>query len=82
MAHDLTATVIGFSGTGLLLLAFVLTALAVYVYSRSWVLTVLPLACSLASVVWQFGSAPVVELVCHEPGHYQTGEVLTVLVEP
>ena len=34
------------------------------------------------SIVWQFGPAPVVELVCHEPGHYQTGEVLTVLVEP
>jgi len=38
------------------LLAFLLTAAAVYVYSRSWVLTVLPLACSLASVVWQFGT--------------------------
>ncbi len=38
------------------LLAFILTAAAVYVYSRSWVLTVLPLACSLTSVVWQFGT--------------------------
>jgi uncharacterized protein len=38
------------------LLAFVLTALSVYVYSRSLVLTILPLACSLASVVWQFGT--------------------------
>jgi predicted RND superfamily exporter protein len=38
------------------LLAFMLTAAAVYMYSRSWVLTVLPLACSLASVVWQFGT--------------------------
>lgn len=38
------------------LLAFLLTAAAVYVYSRSWVLTVLPLVCSLASVVWQFGT--------------------------
>jgi uncharacterized protein len=37
-------------------LAFMLTAAAVYMYSRSWVLTVLPLACSLASVVWQFGT--------------------------
>jgi len=35
-------------------LAFVLTALAVYMYSRSWVLTFLPLFCSLTSVVWQF----------------------------
>src|SRR6266542_4287554 len=38
------------------LLAFLLTAVAVYVYSRSWALTVLPLVCSLASVVWQFGT--------------------------
>ncbi len=38
------------------LLAFVLTALSVYVYSRSWALTALALVCSLASVVWQFGT--------------------------
>lgn len=37
-------------------LAFLLTAASVYVYSRSWALTVLPLICSLASVVWQFGT--------------------------
>ncbi|MCU7646480.1 efflux RND transporter permease subunit [Pseudomonas piscis] len=37
-------------------LAFVLTALAVYWYTRSWVLTCLPLGCSLVSVVWQFGT--------------------------
>lgn len=37
-------------------LAFVLTALAVYGYTRSWVLTLLPLLCSLVSVVWQFGT--------------------------
>jgi len=36
-------------------MAFVLTGLAVYVYSRSWVLTMLPLATSLVSGVWQFG---------------------------
>jgi hypothetical protein len=35
-------------------LAFVLTAAAVYYYSRSWILTFLPLFCSLVSVVWQF----------------------------
>ncbi|MBW1688179.1 MAG: MMPL family transporter [Deltaproteobacteria bacterium] len=35
-------------------LAFVLTAAAVYLYSRSWILTFLPLVCSLTSVVWQF----------------------------
>ncbi|CAG0958535.1 Sulfolipid-1 exporter MmpL8 [Burkholderiales bacterium] len=38
------------------LLAFVLTALSVYVYSRSWALTLLTLLCSLVSVVWQFGT--------------------------
>ena len=38
------------------LLAFLLTAASVYIYSRSVVLTVLPLVCSLASVVWQFGT--------------------------
>ncbi|MBC3436535.1 MMPL family transporter [Pseudomonas sp. BW16M2] len=37
-------------------LAFVLTALAVYWYIRSWRLTVLALVCSLVSVVWQFGT--------------------------
>ncbi|MBW2232686.1 MAG: RND family transporter [Deltaproteobacteria bacterium] len=36
-------------------LAFLLTAGAVYYYSRSWILTFLPLICSLISVVWQFG---------------------------
>jgi predicted RND superfamily exporter protein len=35
-------------------LAFLLTAAAVYYYSRSWILTFLPLFCSLTSVVWQF----------------------------
>ncbi len=38
------------------LLAFLLTAAAVYIYSRSFALTALPLLCSLASVVWQFGT--------------------------
>lgn len=37
-------------------LAFALTALAVYWYTRSQVLTTLPLVCSLVSVVWQFGT--------------------------
>jgi predicted RND superfamily exporter protein len=37
-------------------LAFVLTAAAVYYYSRSWILTVLPLLCSLTSVVWLFAA--------------------------
>ncbi len=37
-------------------LAFILTAGAVYYYSRSWILTFLPLLCSLTSVVWLFGA--------------------------
>jgi len=37
-------------------LAFVLTAGAVYYYSRSWILTSLPLLCSLTSVLWLFGA--------------------------
>tara|TARA_B100001057_G_scaffold457654_1_gene506164 strand:+ start:1544 stop:4222 length:2679 start_codon:yes stop_codon:yes gene_type:complete len=37
------------------IIAFILTILAVYWYSRSWTLTFLPLICSLTSLVWQFG---------------------------
>jgi uncharacterized protein len=37
------------------LLAFVLTTIAVYAYSRSVVLTLLAVFCSAISVVWQFG---------------------------
>jgi predicted RND superfamily exporter protein len=37
-------------------IAFLLTAVAVYWYCRSIRLTVLPLACSLVSLVWQFGT--------------------------
>ncbi len=37
-------------------LAFVLTALAVYWYCRSWAFTAVALSCSLVSLVWQFGS--------------------------
>ena len=37
-------------------LAFALTAAAVWWYCRSVKLTVLPLVCSLASLVWQFGT--------------------------
>ena len=38
------------------LLAFVLTAAAVYMYTRNWKMMILPLFCSLVSVVWQFGT--------------------------
>ena len=41
---------------GFFALAFLLTLLAVYWYTRSWALTFLPLCCSLVSVVWQFGT--------------------------
>jgi predicted RND superfamily exporter protein len=37
-------------------IALVLTALAVYWYCRSIAFTLLPVACSLASLVWQFGT--------------------------
>lgn len=38
--------------------AFVVTALLVYVYAQSWKLAVVPLACSLMAVVWQLGLLP------------------------
>ncbi len=37
-------------------LATLLTVLAVYWYCRSWLLTLLPIFCSMVSVVWQFGA--------------------------
>ncbi len=37
-------------------LAMLLTALSVYWYSRSLLLTILVIACSMTSVVWQFGT--------------------------
>ena len=41
---------------GFFALATVLTALAVYWYCRSLLLTLLPIFCSMVSVVWQFGT--------------------------
>lgn len=38
------------------LVALGLTAAAVFWYCRSWQFTLLPLVCSLASLVWQFGT--------------------------
>ncbi len=38
------------------LMALLLTALAVYWYCRSLSFTVLPVACSLVSLIWQFGT--------------------------
>lgn len=43
-------------------LAFVLTALAVYAYARSIVLTLLAVFCSLVSVVWQFGLLKILDI--------------------
>ena len=37
------------------LIALVITAILLYIYSRSVWLTVLPLACSLVAVIWQMG---------------------------
>ncbi|MBM3853146.1 MAG: RND family transporter, partial [Verrucomicrobia bacterium] len=37
-------------------LAFLLTAAAVFYFSRSLSLSVLPMACSLVSLIWQFGT--------------------------
>ncbi|MQQ99219.1 efflux RND transporter permease subunit [Glaciimonas soli] len=37
-------------------IALLLTGLSVYWYCRSWRLTLLPLVCSLSSLVWQFGT--------------------------
>ncbi len=36
-------------------MALVMTAILVYLYSRSWRLTILPLICSLVAVIWQLG---------------------------
>lgn len=36
--------------------AVLLTVLAVFWYCRSWLLTLLPILCSLTSLVWQFGA--------------------------
>jgi uncharacterized protein len=48
---DGATAVLGFCGVALLL-----TALAVYWYSHSIRFTILPIACSLTSLVWQFGT--------------------------
>ncbi len=39
----------------LLPLALLLTALLLYAWTRSWLLTALPLGCSLVSLIWQLG---------------------------
>lgn len=41
-------------------IAFLITAVMVFIYTRSLKLTILPLLCSLIAVVWQLGSLPLV----------------------
>lgn len=37
-------------------LAFVLTCLMLWLYCRSWLLTIVTVSCSLCSLIWQFGT--------------------------
>ncbi|MFK5927262.1 MAG: MMPL family transporter [Desulfuromusa sp.] len=39
--------------------AFVITTLLVFLYTRSWILTLIPLSCSLIAVIWQLGLLPI-----------------------
>ncbi|MCK4502971.1 MAG: MMPL family transporter, partial [Desulfuromonadales bacterium] len=39
-------------------LAFIITSLLVFFYTRSFILTVIPISCSLIAVVWQLGLLP------------------------
>ncbi len=40
-------------------IAFVITSLLVFLYTRSTILTLIPLCCSLIAVVWQLGLLPI-----------------------
>ena len=54
--------------TRLTVVALLLTAAAVYASSRSWILTLLPIGCSLISGVWQFGAMALLQVKhpgCH-----------------
>ncbi|MGV8997349.1 MAG: efflux RND transporter permease subunit [Parvibaculaceae bacterium] len=48
--RDGASSVIGFFA-----LAFVLTCLSLWLYCRSWLLTIVTVSCSLCSLIWQFG---------------------------
>ncbi|MEE4254408.1 MAG: MMPL family transporter, partial [Desulfuromusa sp.] len=39
--------------------AFVITSLLVFFYTRSWILTLIPISCSLIAVIWQLGLLPI-----------------------
>ena len=41
------------------LIAFLITTVLVFLYTRSIILTLIPLACSLTAVIWQLGMLPV-----------------------
>lgn len=41
------------------LIAFIITTILVFLYTRSVILTLIPLACSLTAVIWQLGMLPV-----------------------
>lgn len=40
-------------------IAFMITSLLVFLYTRSWILTLIPLSCSLIAVIWQLGLLPI-----------------------
>ena len=41
------------------LIAFIITTILVFLYTRSVILTLIPLGCSLTAVIWQLGMLPV-----------------------
>ncbi|HEC28978.1 MAG TPA: RND family transporter [Gammaproteobacteria bacterium] len=42
------------------IITLLVTTLLIYIYTRSWRLTLLPLVCSITAVVWQLGLLPVI----------------------
>ncbi|EDY87381.1 exporters of the RND superfamily [gamma proteobacterium HTCC5015] len=40
--------------------AFLITAILVYLYSQSWKVTIVPLVCSVTAVIWQLGILPLI----------------------
>ncbi|NOY67259.1 MAG: MMPL family transporter [Gammaproteobacteria bacterium] len=51
----------GLTDVGLFfIITLLLTALLIYIYTRSFKLTLLPMACSLIAVIWQLGLLPII----------------------
>ena len=49
----------GLSDVGLFfVITLLVTALLIYIYTRSWRLTVMPMVCSIIAVIWQLGLLP------------------------